>query len=133
MARNGHVVRTAVWVLTGFLVALALTGCGTSASDQRPESGSPGLAPAEVQVAPQAETAPVQDVAPVQPAAPAQEIAPVQEVAPATAYVGSKNSNKYHYPSCGSAGQIHKENLLTFDGEADAQASGYVPCKNCNP
>jgi hypothetical protein len=48
-------------------------------------------------------------------------------------YVGSKNSNKYHYPTCRSAQKIKPENLVTFNSAKDAQAAGYVPCKVCRP
>lgn len=48
-------------------------------------------------------------------------------------YVGSKNSDKYHYPSCHYVQQIRPENRIWFDSAAEAQASGYVPCKGCRP
>ncbi len=48
-------------------------------------------------------------------------------------YVGSKNSNKYHYPTCKSAQKIKPGNLVTFNSAKDAQAAGYVPCKMCKP
>jgi len=48
-------------------------------------------------------------------------------------YVGSKNSNKYHYPTCRAAQKIKPENLVTFKSAKEAQAAGYVPCKLCKP
>jgi len=48
-------------------------------------------------------------------------------------YVGSKNSNKYHYPTCKWAQRIKPENLVTFKSAQEAQAAGYVPCKVCKP
>lgn len=48
-------------------------------------------------------------------------------------YVGSKNSNKYHYPTCKWAQKISPKNLVTFKSAKDAQAAGYVPCKVCKP
>jgi hypothetical protein len=48
-------------------------------------------------------------------------------------YVGSKNSNKYHYPTCRAAQKIKPGNLVTFNSAKDAQAAGYVPCKVCKP
>jgi len=48
-------------------------------------------------------------------------------------YVGSKKSNKYHYPTCSSARRINPGNLVTFNSAKDAQAAGYVPCKVCKP
>jgi len=48
-------------------------------------------------------------------------------------YVGSINSNKYHYPSCYWAQQINLSNEIWFTSKADAEAHGYVPCKVCKP
>jgi competence protein ComEC len=52
---------------------------------------------------------------------------------PTGKYVGSINSNVYHYPSCRYVEQIHPENLVWFASAAEAQAKGYRPCKVCNP
>jgi hypothetical protein len=46
-------------------------------------------------------------------------------------YVGSKRSNKYHYPSCRWAKKIKPYNLVTFQSVKEAQEAGYVPCKVC--
>ena len=51
----------------------------------------------------------------------------------ATTYVGSKNSNKYHYPTCRSAQRIKPGNLVTFSSAKEARDAGYVPCKICRP
>lgn len=48
-----------------------------------------------------------------------------------TFYVASVKSEKYHYPSCKYADQIHPENLITFSSAPKAQARGYVPCTVC--
>jgi len=48
-------------------------------------------------------------------------------------FVGSKNSNVYHYPSCKYAQQIKPENLVTFPTAQDAVNQGYHPCSYCNP
>jgi hypothetical protein len=48
-------------------------------------------------------------------------------------FVGSKNSNVYHYPWCYEAKKILPENLVTFATVADACAAGYRPCEVCNP
>lgn len=42
-------------------------------------------------------------------------------------FVGSKNSNKYHLPSCAPAKRIKPENLRCFVSQAAAEAAGYVP------
>jgi len=47
------------------------------------------------------------------------------------AYVGSKNSNKYHLPTCRWAKQIKPENLVCFKTLEEAQARNYQPDKNC--
>lgn len=43
------------------------------------------------------------------------------------AYVGSKNSNKYHVPTCTWAKQIKPENIVCFSSVEDAVAKGYQP------
>jgi hypothetical protein len=48
-------------------------------------------------------------------------------------FVGSRNSNVYHYPSCYHVQQIKQGNLVTFNTVADACAAGYRPCLDCNP
>jgi hypothetical protein len=40
-------------------------------------------------------------------------------------YVGSKNSNKYHLPTCQWAKNIKPENLVCFSSAEDAQTKGY--------
>ena len=48
-------------------------------------------------------------------------------------YVGSKNSNKYHYPDCKWAKKISAKNLVTFKTAEEAVKARYVPCKVCKP
>jgi micrococcal nuclease len=48
-------------------------------------------------------------------------------------FVGSVNSDKYHYASCRWAGEIYPENEIWFSSTDDAHAHGYVPCKVCTP
>jgi hypothetical protein len=47
------------------------------------------------------------------------------------AFVGSKNSNKYHLPACRWAKQIKPENRVCFSSIDDAVKRGYLPDKNC--
>jgi hypothetical protein len=47
------------------------------------------------------------------------------------AFVGSKNSNKYHLPTCHFAKLIKPENLVCFKSVEDAQSRGYQPDKSC--
>jgi len=60
-------------------------------------------------------------------------LATIAVIAHAATYVGSKNSNKYHYPSCRYARGINPENIVTFDSAKEARAAGYVPRKICRP
>ncbi len=41
------------------------------------------------------------------------------------AFVGSKNSDKYHLPKCSWAKRIKPENRVCFTSAADAEAKGY--------
>jgi hypothetical protein len=43
-------------------------------------------------------------------------------------YVGSKNSNKYHYPDCKWARKISAKNLITFRTAQEALKARYIPC-----
>ncbi len=46
-------------------------------------------------------------------------------------FVGSKNSNKYHLPSCRWAKKIKEENKIWFQSKEEAEKAGYVPCGTC--
>jgi hypothetical protein len=48
-------------------------------------------------------------------------------------YVGSKTSNKYHYPHCQWVKQIAPGNVLEFTSVQEAQTRGYVQCRYCQP
>ena len=48
-------------------------------------------------------------------------------------YVGSKNSDKYHKPSCVWAKRIKPENLVCFSSKEEAEDKGYKPCSVCKP
>ncbi len=45
--------------------------------------------------------------------------------------VGSKNSTKYHLPSCRFAKRIKPENQVWFSSRAEAESKGYQPCGTC--
>jgi hypothetical protein len=47
------------------------------------------------------------------------------------AYVGSKNSTKYHLPTCRYAKTIKPENLACFLSKEEAEKKGYQPDANC--
>lgn len=59
--------------------------------------------------------------------------APTTTERPQHKFVGSINSNKYHYPSCQWAQRIYAENEIWFSSSEDARNHGYVPCKVCSP
>lgn len=48
-------------------------------------------------------------------------------------YVGSINSDVFHYPNCSYVNSIHPENIIWFSSRDDAIAHGYRPCKRCKP
>jgi methylphosphotriester-DNA--protein-cysteine methyltransferase len=48
-------------------------------------------------------------------------------------YVGSVQSDKYHYPDCRYAQKIKPEHLVTFMSVKEALEAGCVPCKVCKP
>lgn len=48
-------------------------------------------------------------------------------------FVGSKNSNKYHYTWCRWAQRIKPSNIVVFESPEEAIAAGYIPCKVCKP
>jgi len=65
----------------------------------------------------------------------ASEEEPCESTSPATRgqFVGSLESDKYHYPSCRWAKKILPENEIWFSSSEEARAAGYVPCGVCKP
>ena len=51
----------------------------------------------------------------------------------AAEFWGSKNSTKYHNPTCKWAQKINPSNLVKFNSPEAAKKAGYSPCKICNP
>lgn len=47
------------------------------------------------------------------------------------AYVASKNSDKYHLPTCQFAQKIKPENKVCFSSKEEAESRGYQPAKCC--
>ena len=58
---------------------------------------------------------------------------PLPDQPAAQKYVGSINSNIYHYPSCKWAKKIYPQNEIWFSSPSHARANGYRPCKVCRP
>lgn len=51
-----------------------------------------------------------------------------------TTYVLNTNSKKFHVPNCNSVGKMSAKNMqFSTDSAANIVATGYVPCKACNP
>ena len=50
-----------------------------------------------------------------------------------TRCAASRESNKYHRPSCYYVDNILPENLFYFSSEAAARQAGYSPCSVCEP
>ena len=48
-------------------------------------------------------------------------------------FVGSLESDKYHYPSCRWAKKILPQNEIWFSSSQEARRAGYVPCGVCKP
>jgi len=47
--------------------------------------------------------------------------------------VGSRNSDKFHYPGCRAANRINESNMVVYDSASEAMSAGRVPCKICGP
>lgn len=50
-----------------------------------------------------------------------------------TQYILNTNTKKIHYPSCSAVRQMKEQNKAYTEDFNGAVASGYVPCKKCNP
>lgn len=79
-------------------------------------------------------TAPQSDNEPIiiqEPVASAERSLPLEterETTKEGEFVGSVNSNKYHWPDCPWAKKIASQNQIWFSSEEEAQAAGYVRC-----
>ena len=49
------------------------------------------------------------------------------------AYIGNRNSMKFHYPECPSVADMAEHNKVTLASREDAIALGYKPCGSCKP
>lgn len=54
-------------------------------------------------------------------------------ITPEEGYIGSINSDKYHYQDCEWAKKIKAENEILFANTEEAEKAGYRPCKTCRP
>ena len=46
-------------------------------------------------------------------------------------FIGSTDSNKYHWPTCPYAQKIPQDKQVWFKSKADAEKRGYNPCDKC--
>lgn len=58
----------------------------------------------------------------------AEEVQPI-----GTQYILNTNTKKIHHPSCSAVKQMKDKNKAYTEDFDGAVASGYVPCKKCNP
>ena len=49
------------------------------------------------------------------------------------AYIGNRNSRKFHKASCSSVRDMKDYNKVGFDSRSEAIDAGYDPCKRCHP
>jgi micrococcal nuclease len=62
-----------------------------------------------------------------------EDIGDVSEASDDCKYLGSINSNIYHYPYCEHVETIKQENIIWFVDSEDARSKEYRPCKKCCP
>jgi hypothetical protein len=125
------------------IASLSVAGCTTqSTANPTPAAGassanSPTPSATQTQATPTSSPASVPTTPQLTVATPA-EIAALPTTPPVNLqsytgpFVGSINSNVYHYPWCWDAKSILAKNLVIFPTLADACAAGYRPSENCN-
>ena len=125
------------------IASLSIAGCTTSSTvNPTPAAGassanSPTPSATQTQATPTSSPTSVPTTPQLTVATPA-EIAALPTAPPANLqsytgpFVGSINSNVYHYPWCWDAKSILPKNLVIFPTLADACAAGYRPSENCN-
>ena len=107
------------------MLALAVTaGCAGVATVREVRS------PAQAVVITTERNVPPETAAPMPTAAPKQ---PQTTAAADAAYIGNRNSMKYHRAGCRYAAQVKTENRITFDSAEQALTAGYTPCGACKP
>jgi hypothetical protein len=70
---------------------------------------------------------------PSPPAGPAEAVSPTRKAEAEVEFVGFKNSNKYHYPTCKWARTRYPAQLIRFKSATEAQEHNYIPCPVCKP
>ena len=59
--------------------------------------------------------------------------ADASDSAGSAAYIGNRNTKKFHSPSCDSVREMKESNRVEFSGREEAIEAGYKPCGRCNP
>ena len=49
------------------------------------------------------------------------------------AYIGNRNTMKFHIPSCSSVSEMNPNNKVALSSRDQAVSGGYVPCGRCRP
>lgn len=49
------------------------------------------------------------------------------------AYIGNKNSMKFHNPDCSGVQSMKEKNKVLLESREEAIEKGYVPCGMCQP
>jgi hypothetical protein len=70
---------------------------------------------------------------PSPPGPPAEAVAPKQHAETEMEFVGSKTSNKYHYPTCKWVKAISPWKVIKFKSVQEAEKHHYIPCPVCKP
>ena len=101
------------------------------APEPEPEPApAPELEP-EPEPVPEPEQKPIP--APTPEPEPAPEPEPEPEPAPTVAYIGNKNSKKFHEPDCSSVDEMKEKNKKELFSRDEAIDLGYDPCGRCKP
>ena len=124
MDRSGNMVGSKTFFVEAMAAGAVITGRipVSSTDDLGAEFGVTN----DVFAAPTPTPTPTPEPTPTPVATPA----PVQSVGQ---FVGSTESDKYHYPTCRHAKKISGANEIWFTSAADAQSHGYTACKVCHP
>lgn len=113
------------WWFVELVLALAVTaGCAGVATVREVRS------PAQAVVITTERNVPPETAVPVPTDAPKQ---PQTTAAADAAYIGNRNSMKYHRADCRYAAQIKEENRIGFDSAEQALTAGCTPCGACKP
>lgn len=113
------------WWFVELVLALAVTAGYAGVATVREAH-----APAQAVVITTERSVPPETAAPVPAAQPEQ---PQATDAVQAAYIGNRNSMKFHSADCRYAAQVKEENRIAFDSAEQALMAGYTPCGTCKP